>query len=26
VNLTAGKLPKAESNGVHYIKIPIVND
>jgi len=26
VNLTAGKLPKAESNGVHYLKIPIVND
>jgi len=26
VNLTAGKLPKAESNGVHYIKIPIIND
>lgn len=26
VNLTAGKLPKAESNGTHYIKIPIYND
>lgn len=26
MNLIAGKLPKAESNGVHYIKIPIVND
>lgn len=26
VNLTAGQLPKAESNGQHYLKIPIYND
>jgi len=26
VNLTAGKLPKSESNGAHYLKIPIIND
>lgn len=26
VNLTAGKLPKAEANGQHYLKIPIYND
>ncbi len=26
VNLTAGKLPKAESNGQHYLKIPVYND
>ena len=26
VNLTAGKLPKAEANGVNYLKIPIIND
>ena len=26
VNLTAGKLPKADSNGTHYLKIPIYND
>lgn len=26
INLTAGQLPDAESNGQHYLKIPIVND
>ncbi len=26
VNLTAGQLPRAESNGQHYLKIPIYND
>lgn len=26
VNLTAGQLPKAESNGQNYLKIPIYND
>ncbi|VAW67500.1 MBL-fold metallo-hydrolase superfamily [hydrothermal vent metagenome] len=26
VNLTAGKLPKTEPNGQHYLKIPIYND
>lgn len=26
INLTAGKLPKAEANGQHYLKIPVYND
>ena len=26
INLTAGKLPKSEDNGQHYLKIPIYND
>jgi len=26
VNLTAGKLPEKETNGQHYLKIPIYND
>ncbi|HED36111.1 MAG TPA: MBL fold metallo-hydrolase [Gammaproteobacteria bacterium] len=26
INLTAGQLPEAESNGQHYLKIPVYND